>query len=50
MNADHHQGLLADFSKPAARKLMHRRFIESQGFRRDDGLWDIEATLTDIKP
>ncbi|NCV25388.1 MAG: DUF2889 domain-containing protein [Betaproteobacteria bacterium] len=50
MNADHHQGLLADFSKPAARKLMHRRFIESQGFRRDDGLWDIEARIVDSKP
>ncbi|NVK72439.1 dihydroxy-acid dehydratase [Marinomonas sp. CT5] len=32
------------------RKLMHRRSIESYGFLRDDGLWDIEATMKDLKP
>jgi hypothetical protein len=31
------------------RKLMHRRCIESYGFLRDDGLWDIEANMKDIK-
>lgn len=29
---------------------MHTRRIESQGFRRDDGLWDIEARIVDSKP
>lgn len=31
------------------RKLMHRRRIESFGFLRDDGLWDIEASMQDLK-
>ena len=31
------------------RKLMHRRCIESYGFLRDDGLWDIEANMKDLK-
>jgi Protein of unknown function (DUF2889) len=31
------------------RKLVHTRKVETQVFRRDDGLWDIEASLTDIK-
>ncbi|PYF83366.1 hypothetical protein DFP75_102462 [Marinomonas alcarazii] len=35
---------------PDKRKLMHRRTIESYGYLRDDGLWDIEATMQDIKP
>ena len=29
---------------------MHTRRIESQGFRREDGLWDIEARIVDSKP
>ncbi|MGO2354195.1 MAG: DUF2889 domain-containing protein [Marinomonas foliarum] len=32
------------------RKLMHRRVIESYGYLREDGFWDIEATMQDIKP
>ena len=32
---------------PRARK--HTRSITFEGFRRDDGLWDIEARLLDIK-
>ncbi len=28
----------------------HVRSISAQAFERDDGLWDIEARLTDIKP
>ena len=36
-------------SKPAARKHLHTRRIVCEGFRRDDGLWDIEAHLTDVK-
>ena len=36
-------------SNPAPRKLMHTRAIECKGYEREDGLWDIEAHLTDIK-
>ena len=31
------------------RTLVHTRRIELQGWKRDDGLWDIEARLTDVK-
>ncbi|MBJ7537442.1 DUF2889 domain-containing protein [Marinomonas transparens] len=31
------------------RKLMHRRQIESYGFLREDGLWEIEASMRDLK-
>ncbi len=36
-------------SAPAPRENIHTRQIECQGFRREDGLWDIEANLTDAK-
>jgi len=36
-------------SKPVARKKIHRRNIDSQGFLREDGLWDIETRLIDTK-
>jgi len=36
-------------SKPAARELLHARDIEIRGYRRQDGLYDIEAQLTDAK-
>jgi hypothetical protein len=39
-----------DFSNPSPRRLMHTRRIESKGFRREDGLWDIEARIIDSKP
>jgi Protein of unknown function (DUF2889) len=29
---------------------MHTRRIEFQAFQRDDGLWDLEAHLIDVKP
>lgn len=32
-----------------SRRLSHRRDIQCVGYLRSDGLWDIEATLTDIK-
>ena len=35
--------------EPAAREKLHHRKINCQGFRRKDGLWDIEAELTDTK-
>lgn len=35
---------------PAPRKLSHTRSVVYRGYDREDGLWDIEAELTDIKP
>jgi hypothetical protein len=34
----------------AARKPLHRRAIQVEAFERDDGLFDLEARLTDTKP
>ena len=31
------------------REKLHQRTIHCEGYQRDDGLWDIEATLTDTK-
>lgn len=31
------------------RRLRHRRHIDVQVFARDDGLWDVDAELTDVK-
>ncbi len=36
-------------SKPGPRSHIHSRDILCKGYRRDDGLWDIEAVLTDSK-
>jgi hypothetical protein len=36
-------------SAPAPREHLHTRQIECQGFQRADGLWDIEAHMTDRK-
>ena len=36
-------------STPVAREHLHTRQFEFHGFRRDDGLWDIEGHLTDVK-
>jgi hypothetical protein len=33
----------------AMRTLVHTRRIVLQGWKRDDGLWDVEARLTDVK-
>ncbi|HZZ91591.1 MAG TPA: DUF2889 domain-containing protein [Usitatibacter sp.] len=33
-----------------ARQALHRRAIEIQGYKREDGLYDIEAHLVDTKP
>ncbi|MEY3991305.1 MAG: hypothetical protein RIS04_68, partial [Pseudomonadota bacterium] len=35
---------------PAPRRLSHTRTVVFRGYDREDGLWDIEATLTDVKP
>jgi hypothetical protein len=37
-------------STPVSRQLRHRRAIRLEAFEREDGLWDIEACLTDEKP
>lgn len=36
-------------SKPQSRKLIHQRVIKPNAYLREDGLWDIEAQLTDQK-
>lgn len=36
-------------SPPVSRSSQHERRINGQGFLRDDGLWDIDVTLTDHK-
>ncbi|HIJ63445.1 MAG TPA: DUF2889 domain-containing protein [Rhodospirillaceae bacterium] len=33
----------------AGRSLIHERQVVCRGYRRDDGLWDIEGHLTDVK-
>ncbi len=35
--------------KPAPRDLLHTRHIECHGYKRDDGLWDIEGSIVDRK-
>jgi Protein of unknown function (DUF2889) len=37
-------------SPPVSRQLRHRRAIRADAYERADGLWDIEACLTDEKP
>lgn len=37
-------------SAPVNRALRHRRAITAEAYLREDGLWDIEARLTDTKP
>ncbi len=36
-------------SDPAPREHLHTRQIECRGFLRQDGLWDIEGHMTDVK-
>jgi Protein of unknown function (DUF2889) len=36
-------------SEPTPREPIHTRHIECRGYRRADGLWDIEGHLTDVK-
>jgi hypothetical protein len=37
-------------SQPVSRQLRHRRAIRAEAYERADGLWDIEACVTDEKP
>ena len=39
----------ARLDAPAPRTLVHTRDVQYRGYRREDGLWDIEAELTDTK-
>jgi hypothetical protein len=36
-------------SSPDTRKHVHTRTIECRGYEREDGLWDIEGHLVDVK-
>jgi hypothetical protein len=36
-------------SPPAPRKHLHHRRVTFDGYRREDGMWDIEAELVDVK-
>lgn len=40
---------LVSFPPSSPRKHLHTRQVRFDGYHRDDGLWDIEATLTDAK-
>ncbi len=37
-------------TQQGARRLMHRRAIDCDGYLRWDGLWEVEARLVDTKP
>lgn len=37
-------------TQQGARRLMHRRAIDCDGYLREDGLWEVEARLVDRKP
>lgn len=36
-------------SAPVPRQMLHRRVVQCIGYRREDGLWDIEGQLVDTK-
>lgn len=36
-------------STPQSRTHLHTRSVEYRGYHREDGLWDIEATIQDVK-
>src|ERR1700754_4725190 len=36
-------------SKAKPRRAMHTREVICRGYLRDDGLWDIEGSITDVK-
>jgi hypothetical protein len=36
-------------SPPVPRALRHTRAIQVEAFKRDDGLWDLDARITDVK-
>jgi len=36
-------------SPPVPRSLRHKRAIEVDAYKRDDGMWDLDARITDVK-
>ena len=36
-------------AESAPRKLLHNRTVTCRGYEREDGLWDIEGQMTDVK-
>ena len=36
-------------SSPVSRTLRHTRAIQVDAYARDDGLWDLDARITDVK-
>ena len=36
-------------STPVPRQLLHQRVVQCWGYRREDGLWDIEGQMVDAK-
>jgi hypothetical protein len=44
-----HANMNGGLPQPADRALRHERTIRWRGFHRKDGLWDLEATLTDVR-
>ena len=44
-----HRSRVVPLSEPGPRQQVHTRAIDYRGYRREDGLWDIEAHMTDTK-
>ncbi|MEY4651780.1 MAG: hypothetical protein RI884_361 [Pseudomonadota bacterium] len=40
---------MKELSPPAPRRLRHTRQVEMKGYEREDGLWDIEGQLSDVR-
>jgi Protein of unknown function (DUF2889) len=40
---------MKELSPPAARALLHTRQITCAGYQRDDGLWEVEGRLSDLR-
>lgn len=40
---------MKELSPPAPRQLRHTRLVETKGYEREDGLWDIEGRLSDVR-
>lgn len=40
---------MKQLSAPAARTMMHTRQVTCTGYAREDGLWDIEGRLSDVR-
>ncbi len=36
--------------QPVARRHIHSRTVQCEGYLREDGLWEVEAALLDVKP